>query len=118
MSYGPFGKHPVYYSPDELAEFLKVTRRTVYNWLHSGQLQASKAGKGWRVSQGQLDAFLSGRGPRPSKKRAQEAPAGAEGQTSIYDMGASEEGEKPPLQPMASRSGGGGSQGKKKSRRR
>ncbi len=51
------------YTPAQVAAALNVTRRTVYNWIGSGQLKAAKAGpRLWLVSQGQLDSFLSGRG--------------------------------------------------------
>lgn len=109
MKLGPL---PVYYAPDEIAEALKVTRRTVYSWLHSGQLQASRAGKGWRVSQAQLDAFLAGRSPRPSRaaksRSASEDPPAGGDSGMIEQSGASEEA----LKPMQARGA------KKKSRRR
>jgi excisionase family DNA binding protein len=46
------------YTPEEIAQRLKVTRRTVYTWLKDGDLQAMKAGKGWRISPAQLEAFI------------------------------------------------------------
>lgn len=60
------------YDPAEVAELAKVTRRTVYNWIASGVLPATKAGpKLWRVTEAQLRAFLTGRGsePDPEPKR-------------------------------------------------
>lgn len=30
--------------PDELAEYLSVTRKTIYQWISSGQLEAVKIG--------------------------------------------------------------------------
>ena len=66
------------YDPAEVAELVKVTRRTVYNWIASGVLPATKAGpKLWRVTEADLRSFLTGRGseavellpPEPKPKR-------------------------------------------------
>jgi excisionase family DNA binding protein len=66
------------YEPVEVAELVKVTRRTVYNWIYGGLLPAHKAGpKLWRVTEEELRAFLVGRGdpaaellpPGPKPKR-------------------------------------------------
>jgi excisionase family DNA binding protein len=47
-----------YLTTQEVAERLRVTRRTVYNWITGGRLAADKAGpKLWRVTPAQLDAF-------------------------------------------------------------
>ena len=37
-------------SPEEVADELKVTKRTVYNWLRSGKLRGRKFGGVWRIS--------------------------------------------------------------------
>ena len=50
---------PKVYSIEEVVEILQVTRRTVYNYLRAGKLKASKRGKYWRVSEKQLEEFLS-----------------------------------------------------------
>ena len=47
------------YTLEELVDLLKVTKRTLYNYIKSGRLKAGKMGKYWRVTQKQLDAFLS-----------------------------------------------------------
>lgn len=47
------------YTLEELVEILKVTRRTLYNYIKEGKLKAVKMGKYWRVTQRQLDAFLN-----------------------------------------------------------
>lgn len=47
------------YTLEELVDLLKVTKRTLYNYIKSGRLKAVKMGKYWRVTQKQLDAFLS-----------------------------------------------------------
>ncbi len=97
---------PTYFTPEEVADSLKVTRRTVYNWLHSGALKGVKAGVSWRVAQSQIDAFLLLRSDlarsRPSRGKAKDAPAPPDpSQTTIYDMGAGEAGPPSgPLKPM------------------
>ena len=49
-----------YLSPDEVAKNLKVTPRTVYRWLESGQLPAEKVGRTWRVSYGDMEKKRNG----------------------------------------------------------
>ena len=46
------------YTIDEIAEILKVTQRTVYNYIKSGSLKAIKIGKYWRVRHEDLALFL------------------------------------------------------------
>lgn len=48
------------YTLDEVQDILKVTQRTVYNYINSGKLKAVKMGKYWRVRHEDLDAFLTG----------------------------------------------------------
>lgn len=47
------------YTIEEVTSILKVTRRTIYNYIKSGKLKAVKIGKEWRVTQDMLEAFLS-----------------------------------------------------------
>lgn len=47
------------YTPEEAAQLLKVTRRSIYTYLKSGNLEAVKIGNGWRISQEALEKFLS-----------------------------------------------------------
>jgi len=47
------------YTPEEAAQLLKVTRRSIYTYLKSGKLEAVKIGNGWRISQEALEKFLS-----------------------------------------------------------
>lgn len=46
------------YTIDEIAEILKVTQRTIYNYIKSGSLKAVKIGKYWRVKHSDLELFL------------------------------------------------------------
>ena len=47
------------YTLEEVAGILKVTRRTLYNYIKGGALQAVKMGKYWRVPESTLQAFIS-----------------------------------------------------------
>jgi excisionase family DNA binding protein len=48
-------------TPDEIARRLKVTERTVYNWLKTGLLPGIKLGRLWRVRPADLESFLTPR---------------------------------------------------------
>jgi len=37
------------YTIEEITAILKVTQRTIYNYIKSGQLKAIKIGKYWRI---------------------------------------------------------------------
>jgi len=47
-----------YYTPQEIAATLKVIYMTVYRWIRAGKLEASKAGKQYRISDECLQLFL------------------------------------------------------------
>lgn len=46
------------YTIEEITEILKVTQRTVYNYIKAGQLKAIKIGKYWRIKHTDLQIFL------------------------------------------------------------
>ena len=46
------------FTPEEIAEKLKTSRSTVYRWLRTGEIKSFKAGKMWRVTKEDLEAFL------------------------------------------------------------
>lgn len=46
------------YSVDQVTTILKVTRRTVYNYLKCGELEAYKEGKEWRIPEESLLNFI------------------------------------------------------------
>ncbi len=46
------------YTPEEVALNLKVSRKTVYNWIKEGRLQAVKVGHFWRISETELRRLL------------------------------------------------------------
>lgn len=52
----------------DVAKQLKVTARTVGDWIRSGQLRAIKAGKDWRIAQIDLEAFLDSHANRPANR--------------------------------------------------
>lgn len=57
------------YTLDEVAEILKVTKRTLYNYIKAGALKAVKLGKYWRVSESQLQEFISTGSPVVEENR-------------------------------------------------
>ncbi len=46
---------PRFLTPEEVADLLRVSRRTVYNWLRAGQLPAIRIGKVWRIRREDID---------------------------------------------------------------
>lgn len=50
------------YTPQEIADLLKVDLRTVYRWIREGKLEALKAGSQWRIEESALEEFLSQKG--------------------------------------------------------
>jgi excisionase family DNA binding protein len=56
---------PNLYTPEEVATKLKVTRRTVCEWLLRGRLRGLRAGDTWRISDQDVVAFLEGKKLEP-----------------------------------------------------
>ena len=56
------------YALDEVADILKVTRRTVYTYIKTGKLKAAKIGKYWRVTQESLQEFLAATNTPPTEQ--------------------------------------------------
>src|SRR5213596_2805207 len=50
-------------TPEQVAERLQVTERTVYGWLRRGKLPALKLGRLWRIRPEDLEAFLESARP-------------------------------------------------------
>jgi excisionase family DNA binding protein len=46
------------YTIEETTQILKVTQRTVYNFISNGQLKAVKIGKYWRIKHTDLQDFI------------------------------------------------------------
>ena len=47
------------YTLNDVADILKVTRRTLYNYINTGKLKAVKVGKSWYVSEENLRELIS-----------------------------------------------------------
>lgn len=47
------------YTLNEVADILKVTKRTLYNYIKAGVLPAVKMGKYWRITEENLQTFVS-----------------------------------------------------------
>lgn len=46
-------------TPEEVADYLRVTTRTIYRWLDKGAILASKVGHQWRFDRASIDIWLS-----------------------------------------------------------
>lgn len=64
------------YTLDEVADIMKVTKRTLYNYIKAGTLKAVKMGKYWRVSEESLQAFISNGTPVVEENRRKEKREG------------------------------------------
>lgn len=60
------------YTLDEVADILKVTKRTLYTYVKEGKLPAVKMGKYWRVSADALQGFISTGTPIAEANRRKE----------------------------------------------
>ncbi|TYO97034.1 helix-turn-helix domain-containing protein [Desulfallas thermosapovorans] len=47
-----------YYTPQEVADSLKINLRTIYRWIREGKLNAVKVGELWRISESELNRLL------------------------------------------------------------
>jgi len=43
---------------DELAEYLKLQKQTIYNWLHQRKISGIKVGGVWRFDRKEVDLWL------------------------------------------------------------
>jgi excisionase family DNA binding protein len=53
------------YTPQEVADYLKVDVRTVYRWLRKGEMNAIRFQREYRVAESDLKEFLDRRRTRP-----------------------------------------------------
>lgn len=51
---------------DELANYLKLKKQTIYNWLHEGKFSGMKVGGVWRFDRKEIDAWLKTRRRLPT----------------------------------------------------
>jgi len=56
------------YTTEEVAEKLRVTPKTVREWIQRGDLQAIDAGQGYRIFKKDYEAFLENRRRRKERK--------------------------------------------------
>lgn len=47
-----------FYTPQEIAERLKVDIRTVYRWIREDRMKAAKIGRFWRIPESELNRLL------------------------------------------------------------
>ncbi|MFH1269643.1 MAG: helix-turn-helix domain-containing protein [Candidatus Omnitrophota bacterium] len=53
---------------DELADYLKLKKQTIYNWLHQGKISGIKVGGVWRFDRRDIESWLR------SRRRQTKAP--------------------------------------------
>ncbi|MFA5090985.1 MAG: helix-turn-helix domain-containing protein [Candidatus Omnitrophota bacterium] len=46
---------------DELANYLKLKKQTIYNWLNQGKISGIKVGGVWRFDRRDIDIWLKSR---------------------------------------------------------
>ena len=55
---------------DELADYLRLRKQTIYNWLHQKKISGIKMGGVWRFDKREVDAWLKGKRVVLSKKES------------------------------------------------
>ena len=62
-----------FYTPDELASLLKVTRQAVYNWIQEGRMEAVRIGRTVRIPADEVERLLrEGRSPRRAEREGED----------------------------------------------
>jgi len=51
-------KMPRLIDVDELADYLRLKKQTIYNWLNQGKISGMKVGGVWRFDRREIDAWL------------------------------------------------------------
>lgn len=46
---------------DQLANYLRLKKQTIYNWLNQGKISGIKIGGVWRFDKREIDAWLRSR---------------------------------------------------------
>lgn len=57
------------YTTEEVAEKLKITAKTVREYIQRGELEAIDMGQGYRIYKRDLDTFLEGRRRRRAERK-------------------------------------------------
>ena len=47
-----------YYTPQEIAELLKISYMTVYRWIRAGKLEAYQVQKQYRIREADFNRFM------------------------------------------------------------
>ncbi len=50
---------------DELADYLRIQKQTIYNWLNQGKITGIKVGGVWRFDRKDIDDWLKSRRRSP-----------------------------------------------------
>jgi excisionase family DNA binding protein len=53
--------HETYLTVQEVADVLKVTRKTVYRWIEAGELPVIQVGREYRITETDLREFVEER---------------------------------------------------------
>ena len=62
-----------FYTPEELAAMLKVTRQAIYNWIQQGYMESVRIGRTVRIPSEEVERLLrEGRTPRKASDEAGE----------------------------------------------
>lgn len=58
-----------YYSPEQVAEKLQLSVRTIWAYIRDGKLPATKLGRKYRISEEQLDRFMKSLEVKPGENQ-------------------------------------------------
>jgi len=58
-------EHQSFLTPQEVSDILRVSVYTVRRWIKEGELPAYKVGRGWRISESDLNRWLFQQRPTP-----------------------------------------------------
>ena len=62
-----------FYTPEELAALLKVTRQAIYNWIQQGRMESVRIGRTVRIPAEEVERLLQeGRSARRANQEAGE----------------------------------------------
>lgn len=52
------GKRSYLMDVEELADYLRLKKQTIYNWLHAKKISGIKVGRVWRFDRRDIDKWL------------------------------------------------------------
>jgi len=59
---------------DELANYLRLRKQTIYNWLHQGKISGMKMGGVWRFDRREVDTWLKSKRRMTKEIKSGEKP--------------------------------------------